>query len=78
MSVLAAVLDIRPLRETLKGHLLAEWDLIDDSGVLVELVVWGKMARILSEDPEGRIRRGDVVFFGSWFFFLSLSLSRYL
>ncbi|ORY59440.1 Endonuclease/exonuclease/phosphatase [Leucosporidium creatinivorum] len=60
VSVLAVIMDIRPMREVGAGKHVAEWDLEDPTGQIVKFSLWGSGGDELSS----HVRREDVVWIG--------------
>jgi hypothetical protein len=60
VSVLAVIVDIRPMREVGRGKYVAEWDLADPTGQNVRFSLWGSGGDELSS----LVRREDVVWIG--------------
>lgn len=60
VSVLAVIVDIRPMREVGQGKHVAEWDLMDPTGQNVRFSLWGSGGNELSR----HVRREDVVWIG--------------
>ncbi|KAM0792389.1 hypothetical protein ACM66B_005069 [Microbotryomycetes sp. NB124-2] len=58
VSFLAAIVDVRDARTVSTGKQVAEWDLIDQTGQVVKMSIWGSGA----DDVTALVRRGDIVF----------------
>ncbi|KAK4058771.1 hypothetical protein OIO90_000217 [Microbotryomycetes sp. JL221] len=58
VSFLAAVIDVREARSVGQGRRVGEWDLMDPTGQVVKMNIWGSGA----DDVTDLVKRGDVVF----------------